>query len=212
MPASAARARRRAAPPDKPSPKQAALGLLIEFGRDVTALELARELNKRLETADFSRNYVYWVLRDLAEKGHIAEGPLVTETDRLGRERSETRTWRATELGVARFRAWLRSPIADPGLRDELLIRIEFCPEGEIGVLEEHIKALERHAMDEIYRLKSASAWACVEGDRSGAKLWSRKRREIRHNAELAFWEARLESLQGTLSELAAHASEARVE
>lgn len=210
MPASAGRAHRRAAPPDKPSPKQAVLGLVIEIGRDITALELARELNKRLETADFSRNYVYWVLGDLAEKGQIAEGPPVTRTDRLGRVKG-TRTWHTTELGVARFRAWLRSPIADPGLRDELLIRIEFCPEAEISVLEEHIKALERHAMDEIYRLKSDSAERLgVEGDQSRVEIWSRKRREIRYNAELAFWESRLKSLQATLLELTSHAPEAR--
>lgn len=210
MQASAARVRRRATPPDKPSPKQAVLGLLIELGRYATALELRRELNDRLKTADLSRNYVYWVLRDLAAKGQIAEGPPVTETDRFGRDRHHTRTWHVTEVGIARFRAWLRSPIADPGLRDELLIRIEFCPQEEIGVLEEHIKALERHALDEIYQLKSDSAQRpCVESQ-DEAIVWSHKRREIRHNAELRFWESRLKALQATLAELAPHARDPR--
>lgn len=208
MQASAARARRRAAPPDKPSPKQAVLGLLIELGRDATALELARELNSRLKTADFSRNYVYWVLHDFAEKGHAAEGAPVTERDRMGRERPGTKTSRVTDLGIAEFRAWLRSPIADPGLRDELLIRIEFCPEGETDILVEHIKALERHALDEIYRLKSDSAERSgMDDDQGKAKAWSRKRRTIRHNAELRFWESRLRSLQEIILELTLHAS-----
>jgi hypothetical protein len=89
-------------------------------------------------------------------------------------------------------------PVADAHLRDELLVRIQFCPEEEIGVLEEHVSALRRRALDQLYALKSETAAETSTASRA----WSRRRSEIRKGVEVRHWEAQVQILEHVQQEL----------
>lgn len=165
----------------------------------MTALELTDEMRELFKTADLSGNYVHWVLSNLEANGLIVGGPPATELDRIGRTK-RSRTFQITEEGLSHVRRWLRSPVADAHLRDELLVRIQFCPEGEIGVLQEHVSALRRRALDQLYALKSETA---AETSITSAS-WSRKRSEIRKGVEVRHWEAQVQTLDHVQQELKA--------
>jgi DNA-binding PadR family transcriptional regulator len=197
--ANAARARSRAIQTDRPSLKEAVLLMMAEFRRPVTALELTDEMRDLFKTADLSGNYVHWVLSKLEPSGLIASGPPAAELDRLGRTK-QSRTFQITEQGIEHVRNWLRSPVADAHLRDEMLVRIQFCPEADVGILEEHVSALKRRALDQLYTLKSETAAEAGAGSRS----WARRRSDIRKSVEVRYWEAQVQTLEHVQQELKA--------
>lgn len=205
MTANAARARSRAVQPDRPSLKEAVLLMMAEFRRPVTAIELTDEMRERFKTADLSGNYVHWVLSNLETNALIVGGPPATELDRIGRTK-QSRTFQITEQGISHVRSWLRSPVADAHLRDELLVRIQFCPEEDISVLEEHVSALRRRALDQLYALKSETAAEISAASRS----WSRRRSEIRKGVEVRYWEAQVQTLEHVHQELKAASPQAQ--
>lgn len=199
MTADANRARNRAVHTERPSLKEAVLLILAEFRRPATTIELADEMKERFKTADLSGNYVHWVLSSLETSELIVAGPPAPELDRIGRTK-RSRTFQITEQGVSHVRGWLRSPVADAHLRDELLVRIQFCPDDEIGVLEEHVSALRRHALDQLYTLKSETAAETS----AVSQTWSRRRSEIRKGVEVRHWEAQVQTLEHVEKELKA--------
>lgn len=197
MTADAGRARTRAVQTERPSLKEAVLLMLAELRRPATAIELTDEMKERFKTADLSGNYVHWVLSSLETSGLVVARASTSELDRIGRKK-RSRTFQITEQGLSHVRNWLRSPVADAHLRDELLVRIQFCPEEEIGVLEEHVSALRRRALDQLYTLKSETAAETNVASRA----WSRTRSEICKGVEVRHWEAQVHTLEHVQQQL----------
>ncbi len=189
---------------DRPRIKEAVLGLLVASKGPKTPSELRVELHKRLRSADLRHNYVYWVLKTLAEQGLVIEGPKVEDTIAqvaTDRRRSTTRkrlsqSWEVAPAGVAHFQNWMQSRIPEPGLRDEVLIRVEFCQRHEIPQLVARIDELEKPCLDQIDILQAddIGSQAYASDDEIA---WQHKKRVIRRDAELEHWRGRVEWLRG---------------
>lgn len=192
---------------DRPRIKEAVLGLLVASDGPKTPTELRTELHKRLRSADLRHNYVYWVLDTLAEQGLITEGPMVEGSIvqvASDRRRSTTRkrpsqSWLVAPAGIAHFQNWMQSPIAEPGLRDELLIRVEFCQQHEIPRLVARIDELEKSCLDQIDILQAVDIGLAPGDENIG---WRQKKRVIRRDAELEHWRGRVEWLRGIKKDL----------
>lgn len=195
---------------DRPRIKEAVLGLLVASVGPKTPTELRRELHKRLRSADLRHNYVYWVLKSMAEQGLVTEGPKVEDSIvqvASDRRRSTTRkrlsqSWLVAPAGIAHFQNWMQSPIAEPGLRDELLIRVEFCQLHEIPQLVARIDELEKPCLDQIDELQAVDIGLKDISPGDAGIDWRQKKRVIRRDAELEHWRGRVEWLRGIKKDL----------
>ncbi len=195
---------------DRPRIKEAVLGLLVASKSPQTPSVLRIELHKRLRSADLRHNYVYWVLKSMAKQGLVTEGPMVEDSIALvasDRRRSTTRkrlsqSWLVAPAGVAHFQNWMGSRIAEPGLRDELLIRVEFCQEHEIPRLVVRIGDLEKSCLDQIDILQAIDIDSKTYAPGDESMVWQRKKRVIRRDAELEHWRSRVEWLRGVKKDL----------
>lgn len=100
--------------------------------------------------------------------------------------------YEATALGVASFEEWLLSTTAEPPLRDDLHFRIALCRPRDAPRMIELIQGQELVCLGRVQDLKRAAEADAVEGSE-----WDRMVRVISRDAELAFWHARIEWLQG---------------
>lgn len=170
------------------SAKHAVLGLVIE--QPGYAYRIASGVRRQLRFADLADSYPYWALEKLEAEG------LVRRVD----ERGEPLTgapgrraiYEATPKGVASFEDWLLSTATEPPLRDELHFRIALCRPRDAPRMIELIQGQELVCLGRVQDLQRAS-----EADGTDGSEWDRMVRVVSRDAELAFWNARIEWLQG---------------
>ncbi|HWX86545.1 MAG TPA: hypothetical protein VNX67_00055 [Solirubrobacteraceae bacterium] len=171
------------------SAKHAVLGLVID--QPSYAYRIASGVRRQLRFADLADSYPYWALEKLETEG------LVRKVDENGNPlRSgipgRRAIYEATPLGVASFEDWLLSTAAEPPLRDDLHFRIALCRPRDAPRMIELIHGQELVCLGRVQDLKRAS-----EADGAEGSQWDRMVRVISRDAELAFWHARIEWLQG---------------
>lgn len=171
------------------SAKHAVLGLVID--RPSYAYRIASGVRRQLRFADLADSYPYWALEKLETEG------LVRRVDESGNPLSggtpgRRAIFEATPLGVASFEGWLLSTAAEPPLRDDLHFRIALCRPRDAPRMIELIQGQELVCLGRVQDLKRAAEADGVEGS-----AWDRMVRVISRDAELAFWHARIEWLQG---------------
>ena len=171
------------------SAKHAVLGLVIE--QPSYAYRIASGVRRQLRFADLADSYPYWALEKLETEG------LVRRVDEEGRPlsngtRGRRAIYEATALGVESFDEWLLSTTVEPPLRDDLHFRIALCRPRDAPRMIELIQGQELVCLGRVQDLTRASEADAVEGSE-----WDRMVRVISRDAELAFWHARIEWLQG---------------
>lgn len=171
------------------SAKHAVLGLVID--QPSYAYRIASGVRRQLRFADLADSYPYWALEKLETEG------LVRRVDENGdplRNGTPGRRaiYQATPLGEASFEDWLLSTAAEPPLRDDLHFRIALCRPRDAPRMIELIHGQELVCLGRVQDLKRAS-----EADVGDGSEWDRMVRLISRDAELAFWHARIEWLQG---------------
>jgi DNA-binding PadR family transcriptional regulator len=171
------------------SAKHAVLGLVID--QPSYAYRIASGVRRQLRFADLADSYPYWALEKLETEG------LVRRVDENGdplRNGTPGRRaiYQATPLGEASFEDWLLSTAAEPPLRDDLHFRIALCRPRDAPRMIELIHGQELVCLGRVQDLKRAS-----EADVGEGSEWDRMVRLISRDAELAFWHARIEWLQG---------------
>ncbi|HEX4837176.1 MAG TPA: hypothetical protein VFV03_01425 [Solirubrobacteraceae bacterium] len=171
------------------SAKHAVLGLVIE--QPGYAYRIASGVRRQLRFADLADSYPYWALEKLETEGLVRRvdengNPLCAGTP--GRHA----IYEATPKGVASFEDWLLSTAAEPPLRDGLHFRIALCRPRDAPRMIELIHGQELVCLGRVQDLKRASEAEAAEGSE-----WDRMVRVVSRGAELAFWNARIEWLQG---------------
>lgn len=176
------------------SAKHAVLGLVIE--QPGYAYRIALGVRRQLRFADLADSYPYWALEKLENEG------LVRRVDESGKplgddEPGRRAIYEATRDGVEQFEDWLLSTASEPPLRDDLHFRIALCRPRDAGRMIELIQGQELVCLGRVQDLKRSSeaqAGACSE--------WDRMVRMVSRDAELAFWNARIEWLRGVRERL----------
>ena len=171
------------------SAKHAVLGLVID--QPSYAYRIASGVRRQLRFADLADSYPYWALEKLETEG------LVRRVDENGNPLrngmpGRRAIYEATPLGVASFEDWLLSTAAEPPLRDDLHFRIALCRPRDAPRMVELIHGQELVCLGRVQDLKRAS-----EADGAEGSEWDRMVRVISRDAELTFWHARIEWLQG---------------
>lgn len=171
------------------SAKHAVLGLVID--QPSYAYRIASGVRRQLRFADLADSYPYWALEKLETEG------LVRRVDENGKPLpggtpGRRAIYEATPLGVASFEGWLLSTAAEPPLRDDLHFRIALCRPHDAPRMIELVHGQELVCLGRVQDLKRAS-----EADTGEGTEWDRMVGVISRDAELAFWHARIEWLQG---------------
>ena len=177
------------------SAKHAVLGLVIE--QPGYAYRIASGVRRQLRFADLAESYPYWALEKLEHEG------LVRRVDESGRplgsgDPGRRAIYQATEDGVKQFEEWLLSTAAEPPLRDDLHFRIALCRPRDAPRMIELIHGQELVCLGRVQDLKLAAG----DGERGRATEWDHMVRVVSRDAELAFWNARIEWLRGVRERL----------
>jgi DNA-binding PadR family transcriptional regulator len=178
------------------SAKHAVLGLVIE--QPGYAYRIASGVRRQLRFADLADSYPYWALEKLENEG------LVRRVDEHGQPLHEGASSRraiyeATENGVEQFEDWLLSTAAEPPLRDDLHFRIALCRPKDAPRMIELIQGQELVCLGRVHDLKRDS-----HENAGDAQEWDRMVSAVSRDAELAFWNARIEWLRGVRERLEA--------
>ena len=174
------------------SAKHAVLGLVIE--QPGYAYRIASGVRRQLRFAGLADSYPYWALEKLEHEGLVRR---VDENGRPLRDAQGRRAiYEATEEGVEQFEHWLLSTAAEPPLRDDLHFRIALCRPKDAPRMIELIQGQELVCLGRVQDLKRGSKEEPEEGD------WDRMVSVVSRDAELAFWNARIEWLRGVRERL----------
>jgi DNA-binding PadR family transcriptional regulator len=170
------------------SAKHAVLGLVIE--RPGYGYQLAQRLDERFGSSGFAPSGVYSALDQLARDdlirsaGEKGPGPA---------RRAAPRTiYEATDEGVDHFEAWMLDPSPTPPLRDELHMKIALCRPRNVPRLIDAVCGQELVCLGRLRDLKGVAGQ-----EPAGSGDWSALMRTLAAGAEVAFWNARIEWLQG---------------
>jgi DNA-binding PadR family transcriptional regulator len=169
------------------SAKHAVLGLVIE--RPGYGYQLAQRLDERFGSSGFAPSGVYSALDQLSRDdlvrsaGEMGAGPA---------RRAAPRTiYEATEQGVDHFEAWMLDPSPAPPLRDELHMKIALCRPRNLPRLIEMVAGQEQVCLGRLQDLKRLTLQAP-----GASRDWSALMRLLAAEAEVAFWNSRIEWLQ----------------
>ncbi len=170
------------------SAKHAVLGLVIE--RPGYGYQLAQRLEERFGSSGFAPSGVYSALDQLSRDelvrsaGEMGAGPA---------RRAAPRTiYEATDEGVDQFEAWMLGPSPAPPLRDELHMKIALCRPHNVPRLIDMVSGQEIVCLGRLRDLKRVS-----DETPTSSRDWPRLMRILAADAEVAFWNARIEWLQG---------------
>jgi DNA-binding PadR family transcriptional regulator len=169
------------------SAKHAVLGLVIE--RPGYGYQLAQRLDERFGSSGFAPSGVYSALDQLSRDdlvrsaGEMGAGPA---------RRAAPRTiYEATEEGVDHFEAWMLDPSPAPPLRDELHMKIALCRPRNLPRLIEMVSGQESVCLGRLQDLKRLTGQPSTS-----SRDWSAMMRMLATEAEVAFWNSRIEWLQ----------------
>jgi DNA-binding PadR family transcriptional regulator len=98
--------------------------------------------------------------------------------------------YEATEEGIDHFEAWMLDPSPAPPLRDELHMKIALCRPRNLPRLIEMVSGQELVCLGRLQDLKRLTAETAASRD------WSGLMRMLATEAEVAFWNSRIEWLQ----------------
>jgi DNA-binding PadR family transcriptional regulator len=170
------------------SAKYAVLGLVIE--RPGYGYQLAQRLEERFGCSGFAPSGVYSALDQLSRDdfvrsaGEMGAGPA---------RRAAPRTiYEATDEGVEHFETWMLDASPAPPLRDELHMKIALCRPHNLAPLIDLVYGQELACLGRLGDLKRIA-----ETDPGDAQEWPHLMRVLARDAEVAFWNARIEWLQG---------------
>jgi DNA-binding PadR family transcriptional regulator len=171
------------------SAKNAVLGLVIE--QPGYAYRIAAGVRRQLRFAGLADSYPYWALEKLEAEGHVRR---VDENgDPIGPGMGGRRPiYEATNKGVESFEEWLLSTSSEPPLRDDLHFRIALCRPRDAPRMIELVHGQELVCLGRIQDLKRSS-----EAETVTVSEWTKMVQVVSRDAELAFWNARIEWLQG---------------
>jgi DNA-binding PadR family transcriptional regulator len=169
------------------SAKHAVLGLVIE--RPGYGYQLAQRLDERFGSSGFAPSGVYSALDQLSRDdlvrsaGEMGAGPA---------RRAAPRTiYEATVEGVDHFEAWMLDPSPAPPLRDELHMKIALCRPRNLPRLIEMVAGQEQVCLGRLQDLKRLTRQTA-----GASRDWSALMRMLATEAEVAFWNSRIEWLQ----------------
>jgi len=169
------------------SAKHAVLGLVIE--RPGYGYQLAQRLEERFGSSGFAPSGVYSALDQLSRDelvrsaGEMGAGPA---------RRAAPRTiYEATDEGVDHFEAWMLGPSPAPPLRDQLHMKIALCRPHNVPRLIDMVSGQEVVCLGRLRDLKRLS-----DQTPTSSRDWPRLMRMLAADAEVAFWNARIEWLQ----------------
>ncbi len=169
------------------SAKYAVLGLVIE--RPGYGYQLAQRLEERFGSSGFAPSGVYSALDQLSRddfvhsSGEMGAGPA---------RRAAPRTiYEATEGGIDHFETWMLGSSRTPPLRDELHMKIALCQPRNLPRLIDLLYGQELACLGQLRDIRRLA-----EAESANSHEWSRLMRVLARDAELAFWNARIEWLQ----------------
>lgn len=176
------------------SAKIAVLGLVIE--EPSPAHRLTAKLRQRLTSTGFVDSNVYSALTRLEREGLIRgvkAGVEVGPAGPLADPDADPRHFEATPAGVRVFEEWLQGSSIAPPLRDELHIKIALCKPRDLARMIELVYGQELVCLARVQDLRSAYGQA----QPPRPDHWQGLVMVLTRDAEICFWEARINWLQG---------------
>jgi DNA-binding PadR family transcriptional regulator len=168
------------------SAKHAVLGLVIE--RPGYGYQLAQRLEERFGSSGFAPSGVYSALDQLSRDEFVRSAG---EMGAGRARRAAPRTiYEATAGGVEHFETWMLDPTPAPPLRDELHMKIALCRPGNVPRLIDAVAGQELVCLGRLQDLKRLGEQTAATRD------WSRLMGTLAAEAEIAFWNSRIEWLQ----------------
>lgn len=169
------------------SAKHAVLGLVIE--RPGYGYQLAQRLEERFGSSGFAPSGVYSALDQLARDEFVRSAG---EMGAGRASRAAPRTiYEATEGGVDHFEAWMLDSSPTPPLRDELHMKIALCRPRNVPRLIDVVHGQELACLGRLQDLRRVT-----DAEPANSQEWTRLMRMLAADAEVAFWNARIEWLQ----------------
>src|SRR5882672_1786998 len=169
------------------SAKHAVLGLVIE--RPGYGYQLAQRLDERFGSSGFALSGVYSALDQLARDDFVRSSGEVAAVP--GSRAAPRTVYEATEEGVDHFEDWMLDASSTPPLRDELHMKIALCRPHNVPRLIDVISGQELVCLGRLADLKRLAGQHAAS-----SRDWSRLMRMLAAEAEVAFWNARIEWLQ----------------
>lgn len=167
------------------SAKHAVLGLVIE--RPGYGYQLAQRLDERFGSSDFAPSGVYSALDQLTRDDLVRSAG---EFGGRARRAAPRMIYEATEEGLEHFETWMLDPSPAPPLRDELHMKIALCRPRNVPRLIEVVEGQEIVCLGRLQDLKRRG------GEYGSTRDWSSLMGTLALEAEVAFWNARIEWLQ----------------
>jgi DNA-binding PadR family transcriptional regulator len=178
------------------SANEIVLGLLIE--RPDTSYQLDKRLEQGFPSARFSRDTARQALKRLAREGLVrpVDGQ---EQEPLEDARGERTVYEATAEGVRHFRAWIRSSIALPPAREDLLAKIALCTPADLPRMIEVVQEAEQSCTTRLLCLNRRTR---RERAKLGPREWKRRMGVAASASEATWWEGRIAWLQKLRADL----------
>jgi DNA-binding PadR family transcriptional regulator len=156
---------------------------------------LARAIDRRLPGVDMPLGRVHVMLDRLSRDGLIE--PLPARRSAQSRGRPAAVQYRATEQGLTRLRAWLRSPITARQLQDELLTRLVVCSRSDVPRLLELVQEQIGWCTHQSLSVQFISD-ELADPPRDGMPVddWQTMTRVLARDCELIYWTAQLTFLE----------------
>ncbi len=172
------------------SANEMVLGLLIE--RPDTSYQLDRRLEQGFPSAQFSRDTARQALKRLAREGLVrpVDGQ---KQESLEDARGERIVYEVTTAGVRHFGAWIRSSIALPPAREDLLAKIALCTTEDLPRMIEVVQEAEQSCTAKLLRLNRRTR---REREKLGPREWKRRMGVAAAASEAAWWDGRIAWLQ----------------
>lgn len=166
------------------------LGLVIK--QPDNSYQLDQRLQEWFGSAQYARGTARQALGRLEAKRLVraVSGPQLSAADR---EAAEATIYEATDEGVRHFKAWLRSEITLPSVREELHAKIALCEREDLPHMIETIRDAELLCTSRLNGLN----WR-IRGKRedSMAEGWPGRMETIVDSGEVAWWGGRIKWLQ----------------
>ncbi|MFI5005537.1 MAG: PadR family transcriptional regulator [Solirubrobacterales bacterium] len=167
------------------------LGLLVE--QPDNGYQLERRLEAGFPSMQFTRGTAYHALERLAKNGLVrpvdGEDAALAEDAKLDRG---TR-YEITASGVRCFKAWIRSSIALPIVREDLLAKIALCTPEDLPAMIETVRDAE---MSCTAKLNAENRQVRQERERADPEDWGKLIEVIVMSGHSGWWDERIKWLQ----------------
>lgn len=167
------------------------LGLLVE--QPDNSYQLDKRLEEGFPSMQFTRGTAYQALKRLSKKGLVRPMDGEGGTPARGAKVDQGTRYEITASGVRYFKAWIKSSIALPIVREDLLAKIALCTPTDLPEMIETVREAELNCTA---KLNAENRRVRRERERSDPGDWGKLIEVIVLSGHSGWWDERIKWLQ----------------